>query len=219
MSKNNNIIIGVKVITPPTIIAHSHDHTRNMWEMSVERERKSGNATDYFTVRFNESAYHALTLGNNDSVECSSIKTGDIVELTGEVCSKSILNHSQRLEHIYADNIKMTNTMEKNAVHLCGRISSSINIFKNPHTGRKHVTFKLSVKSKGCRHYIRITASGELADAVKEIGTGGLVELDGRIQYREYTKEVDGVTYVRGICEVSSRKVLELDLKKEQRTE
>lgn len=206
MSKNNSITIGVKVIAPPTIIAHSDDHARNMWEMRVERERKSGNATDYFAVRFNGSDCPLLTTNDNDSSR-RSIKTGDIVELMGEVCSRGILNRKEIFEHIYAVTVKVTNTTEKNTVRLCGNISSSINMFQNPRTKRKHASFKLSVKSRGCRHYIRVTASGELADDIKEIGTGGLVELEGRLQYREYTKEVDGVAYVRGICEVSAGKV------------
>lgn len=201
MSKNNSITIGVKVIAPPTIIAHSDDHARNMWEMRAERERKSGNATDYFAVRFNGSACPLLITNR------CGIKTGDVVELTGEICSRSILNRKEIFEHIYADSIKAMKTTEKNTVRLCGNISSSINIFQNPRTKRKHASFKLSVKSRGCRHYIRVTASGELADDIKEIGTGGLVELEGRLQYREYTKEVDGVAYVRGICEVSAGKV------------
>ena len=218
MSKNNSIIIGVKVVAPPTIIAHSDDHTRSMWEMRVERERISGNATDYFAVRFNGSACPLLITNDNDRSRCS-IKTGDIIELVGEVCSRSILNRKEIFEHIYADTIKVADTTEKNTVRLCGRVSSSINMFKDPNTGRKHAAFKLSVKSRGFRQYIRVRASGELADIVEKIGAGGLIELDGRMQYREYTKANNGVVHVRGICEISAGSITVVDLKKEQRTE
>lgn len=205
MSRNNRITIGVKVIAPPTVIAHSKNHTRNMWEMHVERERKSGNVTDYFMVRFNESAC-PLKISNDDNSECG-IKTGDFVELTGEICSRDTLNRKETLEHIYADYIKITNSVEKNLVRLCGYICPNINIFKDPHKRRKHVAFKLSVKSKGCRNYIRIAASGELADIVEKIGVGGLVDVDGRMQYREYTKTDDGTVNIRGVCEVSARAI------------
>lgn len=167
MSKNNSITIGVKVVAPPAIIAHSDDHARNMWEMRVERERKSGNTTDYFVVRFSGSACPLLITNDNDLSRCS-IKTGEIVELTGEVCSRDILNCKEIFEHIYADAIKVTDTTEANAVRLCGRISSGINMFKDPHTGRKYAAFKLGVKSRGFRQYIRVRVSGESADTVEK---------------------------------------------------
>lgn len=219
MSKNNSIIIGVKVIMPPTIIAHSNDSARNIWEMRVERERKSGNATDFFTVRFPESAYPPYFFDNKINPKLRRFKVGDMVELTGEVCSRDILDQEKIFEHIYAEHIEATDTMEKNFVRLCGRICSNISIFREPHNGRKHAAFKLSIKSGGRRHYIRIAASGELADAVEGIGVGGLAEVDGRMQYREYTKVNDGETYVRGICEVSAVKVVAVDLEKNQKLE
>lgn len=214
MSKNNSIIIGVKVIMPPTIIAHSNNGARNIWEMRVERERKSGNATDFFTVRFPESAYPPYFFNNKINPNLRRVRPGDIVELTGEICSRDILDQKKIFEHIYAEHIEITDTMEKNFVRLCGRVCSNITIFKEPHNERKHAAFKLSIKSGGRRHYIRIAASGELADAVEGIGAGGLVEVNGRMQYREYTKINDGETYVRGVCEVSAVKVVAVDLKK-----
>lgn len=219
MSKNNRIIIGVKVIMPPTIIAHSNNSARNIWEMRVERERKSGNATDFFTVRFPESAYPPYFFDNKINPNLRRVKPGDIVELTGEICSRDILNRKKIFEHIYAEHIEATDTMEKNFVRMRGRICSNISMFKEPHNGRKHAAFKLSVKSGGCRHYIRVAASGESADTIERIGTGGLVELDGRMQYREYTKVNNGETYVRGICEVSAGKVVAVDLEKKQKLE
>lgn len=45
------------------------------------------------------------------------------------------------------------------------------------------------------------------------------MELDGRMQYREYTKANNSETYVRGICEVSAGKVVAVDLEKKQKLE
>lgn len=213
MSKNNNITIGVKITTPPVMIAHSDDHRRNIWEMRAERERMSGNATDYFTIRFPESAYPSWSADNKINPKLREVKAGDIVELVGEICSNDSLNRKERFAHIYADQIEFADTVEKNSVQLCGRVCTKINTYENPRNNRKYAAFKVSVKSKGSRHYISIAASGEPAAAIEKIGVGELVEIRGLLQYREYTKLNDGVMHVRGIYEVSAKTIVTMDLK------
>lgn len=210
MSINNSIKIGVKITAPPTLIAYSDNHARNVWEMHAERERTSGNAIDYFIIRSHESAHPSLLFTDNSVPH--SIKAGDIVEITGEVRSRDSLNRKRRLQHIYADKIEFADSTEKNAVQLCGYICTKINTYKNPRSGRKHASCKINVKSNNGRYqYINIVALRDLADVLEKMHIGKLVAINGLLQYREYTKIHDGEIRVRAVYEVTAKSIKELN--------
>lgn len=202
---NNNIKIGVKITSPPTLVAYSDNHARSVWEMHAERERLSGNAIDYFTIRFHESAHPSLLF--TDNLPPRNIKAGDIVEITGEVRSSDSLNRKKRLQHIYADKIEFAGSTEKNAVRLCGRICTKIDTYKNPRSGRKHASCKISVKSNNGRNYINVVALYDLADALEKMHMDAFVVINGLLQHREYTKIYDGEMHVIGVYEVTVKSI------------
>lgn len=133
---------------------------------------------------------------------------GDYMEITGRFYSKDVYfeNEKRRMEtYVYVSKIRFcdSRTPSTNEIHLTGEILRCGKIRKTK-KGDTLIDFVLKVRRKNHRiSKIPCFVWGDYNSfQIEGAGVGAKLELDGRIQSREYIKNENGVKVSRTVYEV-----------------
>lgn len=109
---------------------------------------------------------------------------------------------------VFARELWFDEEEDENIIELTGTICKQPNLRVTP-MGREICDLMIAVNRRyGRSDYLPCIAWGERARAAANWDVGSIVELDGRIQSRKYTKNIDGVSVEKTAYEVS---VIDID--------
>lgn len=197
-TRNWVVLVG-KVVS----IKFSHYNTqqKRWYKVIVQVNRKTEGKYDNLPV-----LVPAWALNENN------VKYGDILKIEGEMRSYS--NHEggwqKRQIMVYSQNIRVmpNETEHENQVHLEGDVYRVMKKRTTPMTNRKIVDFSVNVERNVEPRWsdcIYCIAWGKEADTVELLTNGCKVEIDGRVQSRNFTKKhSDGSFTTETVCEISA---------------
>lgn len=175
MSENNNVLLIGSVASEP-IFHHEYDGEQ-FYSVTLKSDRTSS-ASDFVPV-FVSDKWLDTYLGGEE-----------IIEIHGEL--RSYNEHCDDGTHlklnVFANELFPTEYADENDIFLRGYLCKPPNYRKTP-KGREITDLTLAVnRSYGKTDYIPVICWGRTALLAKRLKTGDQIEIEGRIQSREYTK-------------------------------
>ncbi len=191
LRESNRVILCGSVCERPQFSHESREVT--FYTFPLEISRLSGNV-DRLNV-----------IVRRDILEQVEIDEGTCVSVTGELRSFNNKSDSgnKLIITIYARDIRISDDDECNQVFLIGTLCKKPNLRTTP-MGRDICDLMLAVnRHYGRSDYLPCIAWGVRARAATEWDVGTVVEIVGRIQSRNYIKNLDGITLEKTAFEVS----------------
>jgi primosomal replication protein N len=192
MTKNNRVTIAGRIAT---VSEYSHEvFGEKFYKMNVEVERTSG-STDVIPVIVSERFGILGPLGK-------------FVQISGQYRSHNVhTEDGNRLElNVFASEIEIPERyIDKNKIELDGFICKPPTYRKTP-LGREIADLMLAVNRQyGKSDYIPCILWGRNARFVSGLDIGSRLKIEGRIQSREYTKQISETeSEIRVAYEVSA---------------
>lgn len=179
------------------------------WRLVVITKRKSGYADEvivYATDKTQEG-------------ELLPFIKGESVLVTGKMQTVKNFKTGQVLTYVLADFIGLLprNVEHENGVQITGEIAKGTSFRETP-KGKRVTSFMVEVKSELRQNscYIPCIAWGSVADEVKNWQRGTRVELNGRLQSRDYIKVTPEGDIKRTSHEVSANTIQKIEENEEQ---
>lgn len=216
MRRNNTIGIVGEIIAAPELIVDAADWEKKVYETRLKRTRPSG-TTDIYILQFSGSA-----AGSEEMLE--RIRSGVKVLVGGEVHSENVRDpqpEENRVKiFIHAEVIAANEppAKEQNEVRICGFVCRPpqfrLTKKRNKRGQRIAVTnIMVAVNSAKGANYIPCVCFDWLAFSANTLQVGKYVEIYGRLQARDYKKQIEGreTPYLTTVYEVCA-----IDLKGEE---
>ena len=128
---------------------------------------------------------------------------GETVYIQGSFRSFNNKSNRRVQLYIYAEQIELVDVSHMNAIHLCGIICKESALRQTPR-GKKICDLIVAIhRTCGQSNYIPCVLWGHNAERGARLVVGQQVTLDGRIQSRQYQKQLANRTETRVAYEVS----------------
>ncbi len=208
--KENNIVkLAGKIVGLPTI---THEiEGEKFWEFPLEVKRLSG-VSDTLPVTVPEKILELSKL---------TLEKGKSVLVEGELRSynKLIGERSKLIISTFAKDIKeidLSSVNDENYIYLNGFICKPP-IYRITPFNREICDAILAVNRKNFKSdYLPLISWGRNAKYLENLPVGTNIDIEGRIQSRKYTKDINGVKEERTAYEVSVQKLVNLDKTKDE---
>lgn len=195
MGRKNTIGIVGKIAATPELIVDAADWSRKVYETKLTRSRASGKKDIYF-LRF--SGYAA---GSEELL--GKIAEGTEVMAGGEIRSENIRNplpgENRVKVYIAAEVIAVNDppANDQNEVCICGRICKPPHFWqkKKKEESKKKIavtSITVAVNTAASTSYIPCVCFGNMAFRAVALKVGDYVEIYGRLQSRDYKKQIEG---------------------------
>lgn len=191
MQTNNKILLRGRLSAPP---APSHvNHGVEYFLLPLSARRLSG-AEDHLNV-----------IAAKEQLSGLSLKEGSPLTVRGEV--RTFNNRSgtgsRLIVSVFAQELSQEEGEDENCLTLTGALCKPPAIRATP-LGRTICDMILAVNRRyGRADYLPCIAWGSLAHRCAAMSVGDTLSLEGRLQSRTYTKEIDGQLQERTAFEVS----------------
>ena len=202
--ENNKVKLAGKVTGKPEV---THEiEGEKFWEFLLEIKRLSG-AKDILPVTVSEKLLETASL---------NLTEGQLIEIEGELRSynKLVGEKSKLIMSTFAKDIKGLTAQEfsdENCIVLTGFICKQP-IYRTTPFNREICDAILAVNRKNFKSdYLPLISWGRNAKYLENMEIGTKICAEGRIQSRNYTKVIDGISEERTAYEVSVQKLINLD--------
>lgn len=207
---NNQAVIDGTIITD--IELHHNTHGENIYAFTISSKRLNNDVTDDIPVEVSERV-----------VDINEFKKGDIVRVVGQFRSYNQYDEASdrvRLKlFLFARDMTLCedDNSRKNSIHLVGYVCKKP-VFRTTPQGREISDVIIAVNRMYKKtDYIPCIAWSRNARFLSRFEVGTKVELEGRIQSREYRKRVDDIEFItRVVYEVSISNIQVLEGPKER---
>lgn len=208
--KENNIVkLAGKIAGLPTM---THEiEGEKFWEFPLEVKRLSG-VSDTLPVTVPEKLLELSKL---------ELEEGKGVVVEGELRSynKLVGERSKLIISTFAKDISeidLSNANDENYIYLNGYICKPP-IYRVTPFNREICDAILAVNRKNFKSdYLPLISWGRNAKYLENLPVGTNINIEGRIQSRKYTKDINGVKEERTAYEVSVQKLVNLDKNKDE---
>lgn len=214
MSKNNRIKIVGTIEEMPRLVLDAPTFAKRAFETKIKAERRSGKP-DTLILQFSgamlpEEDFNNMQIGTFVRV-AGEIRTENEREIVATKPSVKIFIAANKIAVIDPTDEK------KNSVKLRGRICKDPRIRETPRG--KHVADLMVVTSgRTGANFIPCICWEEIADAAVDFKKGMYVEIEGRMQSRDYRRQIEGSTpYLMTAYEVSITQI-GIDLEEAEET-
>ena len=201
MSKNNRIKIAGAIKEMPRLVLDAPAFEKRVFETKIAAARRSG-VEDTLILQFS-----GRVAGNEE--DFNKIQIGSLVSLVGEVCTENereIVATAPTVKiFVTADKMELIEEIKekKNIVKLRGKICKDLRVRTTP-KGTHVADIMVAVSGKKGVNFIPCICWQNVADAVNDVKKGMYVEIEGRMQSREYKKNIEnGLPYLMTAYEVS----------------
>lgn len=204
MKEQNNVVtLYGKVISNP--VFHHKISGKRFFEFFLSVDRLNNNR-DIIPI-----------LVNNDQMDSKKNYIGKAILMIGQFRSYndcSSIRHRLKL-HVFAHEITLLNkydeTLAQNTIFLDGYLCKEP-IYRTTPFGKKITDIMLAINRPcGRTDYIPCITWNKMARYTRTLKVGSHVQLDGRIQSREYQKQLNETTYItKTAYEVSAYKIVSL---------
>lgn len=201
MSKNNRIKIAGAIKEMPRLVLDAPVFEKRVFETKIAAARRSG-VEDTLILQFS-----GRVAGNEE--DFNKIQIGSLVSLVGEVCTENereIVATAPTVKiFVTADKMELIEEIKekKNIVKLRGKICKDPRVRTTP-KGTHVADIMVAVSGKKGVNFIPCICWQNVADAVNDVKKGMYVEIEGRMQSREYKKNIEnGLPYLMTAYEVS----------------
>lgn len=211
MSRSNTIGIVGRIIDTPELIVDAANWERKVYETKLKRVRPSG-TEDIFILQFDGCA-----AGSEEMVK--KITDGMEVLVGGEIRSENVRNpqpEENRVKiYIYAEVIAVNDppAKDQNEVRLCGYICKPPRFKltrRRTEKGKRMAVTNIivAVNSPKGASYIPCVCFDWMAFSANTLQIGSYVEIKGRLQSRDYKKQIEGrkmpyLTTVYEVCAIN----------------
>lgn len=201
MSKNNRIKIAGAIKEMPRLVLDAPVFEKRVFETKIAAARRSG-VEDALILQFS-----GKVAGNEE--DFNKIQIGSLLSLVGEVCTENereIVATAPTVKiFVTADKMELIEEIKekKNIVKLRGKICKDPRVRTTP-KGTHVADIMVAVSGKKGVNFIPCICWQNVADAVNDVKKGMYVEIEGRMQSREYKKNIEnGLPYLMTAYEVS----------------
>jgi single-stranded DNA-binding protein len=197
----NNIVKLSGIVSSEPVVTHELEGEK-FWEFLLETKRLSG-TKDVLPITVPEKLLELSQL---------TLKEGMALAIEGEFRSynKLVDQKSKLILCTFAKTIKeieVSEVTDENSISLTGFICKQP-IYRTTPFNREICDAILAVNRKNFKSdYLPLISWGRNAKYLENLTVGTKIEIDGRIQSRNYTKLVDGVIQERTAYEVSVQKL------------
>lgn len=193
--KTNLVVVSGKVVTEPEF-SHELIGGEKFYEFNIEVHRLS-EASDIIPVTVSEKII---------ATQPELFKENKRVEISGEFRShnREEEGRSKLLLSVFCKQIEPQAGADKNIIKLCGYVCKPT-VFRMTPFNRQICDILLAVNRPLYKKtdYIPIIAWGRNAIFAESFKVGDKITLDGRIQSRQFVKNIDGVSQTKTAYEVS----------------
>lgn len=144
-----------------------------------------------------------------ENVVDEDIKEGDKIRAYGCLQSCTDFNNGRLFVFVYAQSVEITKSMEyQNIVYISGRVAKDV-IYRQTPLGRRITEVFLKVPSElyNGYSYIPSIAWESGAKVAARLKQDDAIVFSGRLQSREYQKEIEGKIITRTTYELSTTKM------------
>ena len=201
MSKNNRIKIAGAIKEMPRLVLDAPVFEKRVFETKIAAARRSG-VEDTLILQFS-----GKVAGNEE--DFNKIQIGSLVSLVGEVCTENereIVATAPTVKiFVTADKMELIEEIKekKNIVKLRGKICKDPRV-RTTQKGTHVADIMVAVSGKKGVNFIPCICWQNVADDVNDVKKGMYVEIEGRMQSREYKKNIEnGLPYLMTAYEVS----------------
>lgn len=189
--------------TPVSLPAYSHEnHGKRFYTFPLEVERLSG-ATDTLPI-----------LASEQVLEQCALTEGDRLLISGQIRSFNRRSGQGRklVISVFAESIAVTTLPPDNEVELQGVLCREP-VFRRTPLGREICDLMLAVNRPYNRaDYLPCIAWGRTAAELSALPVGSVIHLTGRLQSREYIKQLETGREQRTAYEISALTACAVDL-------
>ena len=202
--ENNRVKLAGKITGEP-VVTHEIEGEK-FWEFLLEIKRLSG-AKDILPVTVSEKLLETASI---------DLKQNQLIEIEGELRSynKLVGERSKLIMSTFAKEIRQVqeqNFSDENCIALTGFICKQP-IYRTTPFNREICDAILAVNRKNFKSdYLPLISWGRNAKYLENLGIGTKICAEGRIQSRNYTKVIDGISEERTAYEVSVQKLINMD--------
>lgn len=196
MSKfNTNAISVIGTVDAEPVLGHK-TRTAKIWEFPIRTQRLSG-YEDVLSVALPQKL-----------LDTAPLKKGDRIRIEGEVRTYNVHDENTGKSHVlvkvYARDIEPAgDRSDEDLVTVSGMVLRKRELRTTP-LGRKVIDFIVSVKREHKMSYIPAIAWEATAKYVDGLPLSTMIDIDGRLQSREYTKVLpDGTRETHTAYELS----------------